>query len=184
MTPKVRRLMQHTVTRVLPAIIPIGLLVMLSMAATARTSSEAAARSERQDNSIYTIKDAALEFEVPRGWKVEVDKNVVLLVEDGAVTVSIIVEDEYENVIVGIKQGLKERLTELKSDGDPQQNTYNGILHTTEAGTGLLKDTPVRWSIAVVKNRKAVTILTFGIARVLEAHAEEYTKFIRSIKKI
>ena len=51
-----------------------------------------------QDSNVYTIKEAGLQFEVPKGWKAEVDKdsnNVVLSVEDGAVTITFVVEDKY-----------------------------------------------------------------------------------------
>jgi hypothetical protein len=173
-------MIQHPIKKLLPAIM-MGLFLTLSIAATGRDS-----KAESQDNNLYTIKDAGLQFEVPKGWKAEVDKdnNVVLSVEDGAVSVTFVVEEEYKDVVAGMKQGLKERLTEMKSDGDPQQDTHNGMSHTAEGGTGLLKNSPIRWRVDVLKAGKPVTILTFGIAKVLDAHIDDYAKLVTSIKKI
>jgi|SRR5947209_7411317 len=184
-------MIQHTMKKMLWAIIPMALLLTLSLAASAIASPKMAGRTalfatESQDSNIYTIKEAGLQFEVPKGWKVEVDsnKNVVVSVDDGAVSVTFIVEDDYAGVVTGMKQGLGEKLTEMKSDGDPQQDTHNGMNHIEEAGTGMLKGNAVRWSIDVLKAGKAVTILTFGLAKVLDAHIDDYTKLVKSMKKI
>src|SRR3989442_9758104 len=113
-------MIQHTMKKMLWAIIPMGLLLTLSIGALAGASAKVAT----QDSNIYTIKEAGLQFEVPKGWKVEVDsnKNVVVSVDDGAVSVTFIVEDDYAGVVTGMKQGLGEKLMEMKSDGDPQQD--------------------------------------------------------------
>jgi hypothetical protein len=138
----------------------------------------------RQDNNIYTIKDAGLQFEIPKGWKTEVDKNVVLSIEDGAATITFVVEDEYKLVIAGMKDKLKEELTEMKSTSEPKEDTHNGMTHIGESGTGMIKGVPINWSIDVIKAGKPVTVLTFGIQSILESHGEEYHKFVTSLKKI
>ena len=137
-----------------------------------------------QDNNIYTIKDAGLQFEIPKGWKTEVDKNVVLSIEGGAATITFVVEDEYMMVIAGMKEKLKEELTEMKSNGELKENTHNGMTHISESGTGMIKDVPINWSIDVIKAGKPVTVLTFGIQSILDSHGEEYHKFVTSLKKV
>ena len=137
-----------------------------------------------QDSNIYTIKDAGLQFEIPKGWKTEVDKNVVLSIEDGAATITFVVEDEYKLVILGMKEKLKEELTEMKSTSEPKEDTHNGMTHISESGTGMIKGVPINWSIDVIKAGKPVTVLTFGIQSILESHGEEYHKFVASLKKI
>jgi hypothetical protein len=174
---------RYIVRQALPAIILLGLTLTLSIAALPGASAKVAT----QDSNIYTIKEAGLQFEVPKGWKVEVDntsKNVVVSVEDGAVSVTFVVEDDYAGVLTGMKQGLGERLTEMKSDGDQQHDTHNGMTHIAETGTGQLKGNAVRWSIDVLKAGKPVTILTFGLTKVMDAHVEEYTKLVVSMKKV
>ena len=143
--------------------------------------------SNLQDSNIYTIKEVGIQFEVPKGWKAEVDKdsnNVVLSVEGGAVTITFVVEEKYADVVAGMKDGLKEKLTDMKSDGEPKQDTIGGMVHIGETGAGMLKDHPINWSIDVLKATKNVTILTFGIQKIMEAHADEYGKWVTSIKKI
>lgn len=182
-------MIQHTMKKLMAAIIPTGLVMALSIAAPAARDFKAGARVPRviagsQDNNVYTIKEAGLQFEIPKGWKAEADNNVVLSAEDGALTVTFIVEDQYKNVVTGIKDGLKERLTNMKSDGAPKEDVHNGMVHITESGTGSLKDTPIIWSIDVLKAQKTVTILTFGIQKVMEAHSDDYAKFVGSIRKL
>jgi len=137
-----------------------------------------------QDNNIYTIKDAGLQFEIPKGWKSEVDKNVVLSIEDGAATITFVVEDEYKLVIAGMKEKLKEELADMKSTSASKEDTHNGMTHIGESGTGMIKGVPITWSIDVIKASKPVTVLTFGIQSILESHSEEYLKFVASIKKV
>jgi hypothetical protein len=140
-----------------------------------------------QDTTIYSIKEAGIQFDVPKGWKTEVDKstnNVVLRIEDGAMTITFVVEDKFAAVASGMKDGLKEQLTDMKSDGDPKEDTHNGMVHLEETGAGMLKDQPIFWSIDVLKANKNVTILTFGIKKIVEAHSDEYGKWVASIKKI
>ena len=89
---------------------------------------------------------------MPKGWKAEVqNSNVVVSVEDGAVSVTFVVEEDFKGVVAGMKQGLKEQVTDLKSDGDAQQDTHNGMSHTAEGGTGLFRGSPIRWSIDVLR---------------------------------
>ena len=83
-----------------------------------------------------------------------------------------------------MKSGLKEKLTEMKTEGEPKEDTHNGMTHIEENGSGLLKGVKVTWSIDVLKATKNVTILTFGIDSILDAHGPEYAKFVSSIKKI
>ncbi|MDX6711236.1 MAG: hypothetical protein QOH96_2252 [Blastocatellia bacterium] len=137
-----------------------------------------------QDSNIYTIKDAGLQFEIPKGWKSEVDKNVVLSIEDGAATITFVVEDEYKLVIAGMKEKLKEELADMKSTSASKEDIHNGMTHISESGTGTIKGVPITWSIDVIKASKPVTVLTFGIQSILESHTEEYLKFVASIKKI
>ncbi len=137
-----------------------------------------------QDSNIYTIKDAGLQFEIPKGWKSEVDKNVVLSIEDGAATITFVVEDEYKLVIAGMKEKLKEELADMKSTSASKEDTYNGMTHIGESGTGMIKGVTITWSIDVIKASKPVTVLTFGIQSILESHSEEYLKFVASIKKV
>src|SRR5467141_2120716 len=120
-------MIQHPMKKLMAAIIPTGFVLALSIAAPAATDFKAAARVPRviagsQDNNVYTIKEAGLQFEIPKGWKAEAENNnVVLSVEDGALTVTFIVEDQYKDVVTGMKDGLKERLAKMKSDGAPKE---------------------------------------------------------------
>jgi len=150
------------------------LTISTAYSASARTPTAAAS----QDSSVHTIKEAGLQFEVPKGWKVEEQDNgnVVVSFEDGAASATFVIEENYADVIKGMKSGLKEKLTEMKTEGEPKEDTHNGMVHISETGSGMLKDQPINWSIDVLKATQNVTILTFGIQKVMNAHLDEYKK--------
>jgi len=172
----------------LAAIIAFGLMLSIacSVAARSRVSpSSYATPVTSQGPDIHTIKDAGLQFELPKGWKVETQENgnIFVSLEDGTVSATFIVADKYAEGVAIMKTGLKEKLTDMKSDGEPKEDTHNGMAHIGESGSGLLNGVKVTWSIDVLKATKNVTILTFGLDSIMEAHTAEYEKFVNSIKK-
>ena len=184
--------MIHRLTRKKGSVIAFHLLLLCSVVAqnsfgasnTGLSTGTSLIAPRVQDSNIYTIKDAGLQFEIPKGWKTEVDKNVVLSIEDGAATITFVVEDEYKLVIAGMKEKLKEELTDMKSTSASKEDIHNGMTHISESGTGTMKGVPITWSIDVIKASKPITVLTFGIQSILESHTEEYLKFVASFKKI
>jgi hypothetical protein len=173
----------------LAAIIAFGLMLSIAYSAVARSRvspAPFATPGAFQNPDIHTIKDAGLQYELPKGWKVETQENGNIFVsfEDGAASATFVVEDNYAEVVTGMKSGLKERLTGLKSDGESKQDTHNGMIHISESGTGMMEGVKISWSIDVLKAGKSVTMLTFGIESVLQSHIAEYEKFVGSIKKI
>lgn len=174
----------------------VTLVALLLMVLNLSSSSTAAslkltfpapqANSKSEDSSnIYVIKGGGIQFVIPEGWKVEQDKNgnVVASVAEGAVSVTFVVEEQFEGVVQGMKDGLKEKFADLKSDGKPKEGTHNGMSHISESGSATLEKHPVIWSIDVVKARKPVIVFTFGITSVIESHQEDYAKLVQSIKR-
>lgn len=161
-------------------------LVLGNCLAAQSPASPPAPATAPQTPDIHTIKSAGLQFELPKGWKAETQENgnVFLTVEDGAGTVTFVVEDDYAEIVTGMKSGLKERLTDLKFEGEPKQDTHNDMVHISETGTGLMEKVKITWSIDVLKATKNVTMLTFGVESVLQSHIDEYEKFVKSLKKI
>ena len=173
----------------LAAVMAFGLMFSIAYSAAARSRvspSKNATPVTSQDPDIHTIKEAGLQFELPKGWKAETQENGNIFVsfEDGAISATFVVQDEYAEVVSGMKSGLKERVTDLKSDGEPKEDTHNGMTHISESGSGFLKGVKVTWSIDVLKAGKNVTILTFGIDTNMKARAAEYETFVLSIKKM
>jgi hypothetical protein len=174
---------------ILAATIAITLTLATSYARNAQprvVSDSAVVASFSQQSDIQTISGAGLQFELPKGWKAETQANgnVFVTLEDGAANITFVTEDDYAGVIQGMKNGLKQQLTELKSDGAAKEDTHNGMTHVSESGSGLMKTVKITWSIDVLKADKNVTMLTFGIEDVLKRHSDEYEKFVRSLKKI
>jgi hypothetical protein len=180
----------HKFGKSIRAIILLSLTLSFAVATMARSTSsfsKAGAVKSHLNVEVFTIKEAGLQFDVPPGWKIEVDResnNVVLSVDDGAITVTFMTEDKFEEVVAGMKSGLKEKLPDLKSDGERKQDTHNGMVHIAETGTGSITKVPIIWSIDVLKATRAVTILTFGIKKNMEEHGDDYAKLVNSFKKV
>jgi hypothetical protein len=173
----------------LTSIIAVALILSISYTAAARSplsQGVSAAPGTQQAPDIHTIKDAGLQFELPKGWKAETQDNGNLVVscEDGAVNVTFLVEDQYKEVVEGMKSGLKQKLTDVKSQGEAKEDTHNGMTHISESGTGMMEGLKITWSIDVLKATKNVTLLTFGVESILQTHIDEYLKLVGSLKKI
>ena len=164
----------------------VGIVLALAVVATGAARTSPIVAPLLQDAEVYAIKEAGLQFSIPKGWKVEKQDNgnVVLSFEDGKASVTFVIEDNYADVVTGMKSGLKEKLTDLKADGDAKQDTHNGMTHIEETGSGTMEGVKITWSIDVLKATKNVTILTFGVDKVITAHVDDYVKFVDSIKKI
>ncbi len=180
---------KNKTNKLLPAIMAFGLMLSNTYSAAARScfspgTDETPATP--QDPDVHVIKDAGLQFELPKGWKATTQENGNLFVsfEEGAASATFVVEDNYADVVSGMKGGLKEQLTDMKSDGESKEDAHNGMTHISQSGSGLLRGVQVIWSIDVLKASKNITILTFGIDAIMKAHAAEYEKFVKSIKKI
>jgi hypothetical protein len=169
------------------AIITIALTLSLSssMMARPRASSiqQTAAKAEQPD--IHTLDSIGLQFELPKGWKAETQENgnVFLTFEEGAGNVTFVFDENYTEVVEGMKSGLKDKLKDLKFDGAAKENTHNGMKHISESGSGMMEGVKINWSIDVLKATKHVTLLTFGLEEVLQKHMDEYVKFVSSLKR-
>ena len=134
---------------------------------------------------VRAITSVGLQYELPEGWTAENQENgsVFLTFENGLCNVTFVFDENYPGVVDGMKSGLKEQLTDVKSDGAAKEDTHNGMKHISERGSGMMKAVKVIWSIDVLESTKHVTILTFGVEEILQKHSDEYAKFISSLKK-
>ena len=156
-----------------------------SLAAGPLVSAQTHGTAQQSDTR---VTPAGLQYELPKGWKAENQENgsIFITFEEGACSVTFVFDDNYPDVVKGMKIGLKDQLTDIKFDGEAKEDTHNDMKHISESGTGLLKGVQgvkINWSIDVLKANKHVTMLTFGVEDVLKNHIDEYGKFIRSLKK-
>jgi len=171
------------------AIVTIALILSLSYSLMAcpraASSQQTAAKATADQPDIHTIESIGLQFELPKGWKAENQENgnVFLTFEEGAGNVTFVFDENYTEVVEGMKSGLKDKLKDLKVDSPSKESTHNGMKHISESGSGLMEGVKITWSIDVLKATKHVTLLTFGIEEVLQKHIAEYEKFVSSLKK-
>ena len=137
-------------------------------------------------SDVRKIDDAGIQFEVPKGWTAETDKNkrIVLSIEGGIVNITFAVEAKYEELIAGMKSGLIENSSDFATDGEPIEDDHNGMKHIRESGYVIRKERRVMWRIDVYEARKNVTVLTYGSPEVFQKHIDEYERFLSSIRRI
>jgi hypothetical protein len=106
------------------AIITIALTLSLSYSLMAKPRASSIQQTAEQPD-IHTLESVGLQYELPKGWKAENQENgnVFLTFEDGAGNVTFVFDENYTEVVDGLKSGLKEKLKDLKFDGAPLRKT-------------------------------------------------------------
>ena len=139
------------------------------------------------DNEIYSHKEAGIQFELPKGWKVKPDGDVVTVATaDDSLSIVFWVPDEdtFDATVKALDKELDKTLENVKTTDRGKEDTHNGMPHYSKSGTGEVDGVTIEWSVDVLAAKKSVIILTFAAPGIAEKHGDEYAKFVSSVKKI
>ncbi|MDX6528099.1 MAG: hypothetical protein QOH41_389 [Blastocatellia bacterium] len=140
-----------------------------------------------QENRSFTHKEAGIQFELPKGWKAKPDGEVITVsTADDSVQMVFWVpdEDSFDAAVKDLDKELGKTIKNIKTTDKGTSDTHNGMPHFSQGGTGDVNGTTIEWSVDVLAAKKVVIILTFAAPGVAEKHADEFVKFVSSIKKI
>ena len=76
----------------------------------------------------------SLNYPKAGNFKTEENGQIVVYFDEGAASITFVVEDKYNEVVASLKTGLKEKLRAMKSDGEAKEDTHNGMRHISESG--------------------------------------------------
>jgi predicted Zn-dependent protease len=140
-----------------------------------------------QENRSFTHKEGGVQFELPKGWKAKADGEVITVsTADDSVQMVFWVpdEDSFDAAVKDLDKELGRTIKNIKTTDKGTSDTHNGMPHFSEGGTGDVNGTTIEWSVDVLAAKKVIIILTFAAPGVAEKHADEFVKFVSSIKKI
>lgn len=164
----------------------LGLAVVLA-AAVAGPAGASRAAAAAQDAKTYTHEAGGITFELPDGWKAAPDGDQLIVApEGGGISAFFWVseEDDFDAALKEVGEELGKQIKNLKFDGEPKEDTHNGMEHASLTGTGQFNGKDILFSADLLQAKKPVIILTFGAPDTIGKHAEAYSKLVKSIKKV
>jgi hypothetical protein len=168
----------------LGAALAFSLAAAVAPAASNVNAAPAAAQGEAKT---FTHEEGGITFTLPAGWKAEPDgAQITASPEGGGISISFWVteEDDFEAASEAVGTELGKMLKNIKFDGEPKEDTHNGMPHASFSGTGQIEGQDVLFSADLLQAKKPVIVLTFGVADQIQKHAAAYTQLVKSIKKV
>ncbi len=156
-------------------------------AVPAANNVKAAPAAVQAEGKTFTHEAGGITFTLPAGWKAEPDgAQITASPEEGGISISFWVteEDDFEAASEAVGTELGKMLKNIKFDGEPKEDTHNGMPHASFTGSGQIEGQDVLFSADLLQAKKPVIVLTFGSAENLQKHSEGYSKLVKSIKKV
>ncbi len=154
---------------------------------SAGTAASAPPVAQGSDGEIITHTAAGLRFDVPAGWKSEADgERYDLESGDGEIVVTFWVpaEAQFEDAARAVGEELSRQIEDLEFDGEPREDTHNGMGHVAITGSGKSGGKEVTFSADLLQAAKPVIVLTFGPRDAFKKHWDDYSRLVNSIKKV
>jgi predicted Zn-dependent protease len=150
----------------------------------ARAAHPAAAQAE---GKTFTHEGAGVTFELPAGWTAEPDgaQLTVSPADESIALVFWVTEgEEFDAAAKALGEELAKQVKNLKFDGEPKSDTHNGMGHAAVTGSGQIDGKDIVFSADILEAKKPLIVLTFGSTENLQKHAGDYSKLVKSIKKV
>jgi hypothetical protein len=171
-------------------VLGLGLAFTLSAVAAgpaAKTAAASHTAATTQDAKTYTHEAGGITFDLPDGWKAEPDGDQLTVSPAGggiAVTFWVTEESDFDAASKALGEELGKQIKNLKFEGEPKEDTHNGMEHASVSGSGQIEGKDILFSADLLQAKKPVIVLTFGAADTIHKHAEAYSKLVKSIKKV
>ena len=160
-------------------------------AATLQPKADAPAPSVKPEavkTNVRVIKEAAIQYEIPAGWRTEEHTDALQITSpDGGVSIIIglAVNDNTEAMIVGLKDYLKQDYTNFKVGGDLQKESINDLRALIENGSGETSEGVMEWNIVVlIGGKRPLIAFTVAEQKAFKNSQADYIKLVQSIKKV
>ena len=166
-----------------------ALAFALAVAAVPAASSVNAANvaASQSEGKTYTHEGAGVTFELPAGWTAEPDGDQLTVApadESIALVFWVTEEADFDAAAKALGEELAKQVKNLKLDGEPKADKHNGMDHAAVTGSGQVEGKDVVFSADILEAKKPLIVLTFGSMENLQKHSAEYSKLVKSIKKV
>lgn len=153
----------------------------------ARHGGAAHAAVTQSEGKTFTHEGAGVTFEVPAGWTAEPDGDQLTVSptdESIALVFWVTEEDDFDAAAKALGAELAKQVKNLKLDGEPKGDTHNGMAHSAVTGSGQVDGKDIVFSADILEAKKPLIVLTFGSLENLQKHSADYSKLVKSIKKV
>jgi predicted Zn-dependent protease len=162
----------------------LGTALAFTLAAAFAAANPAAAQSE---GKTFPHAGAGVTFELPAGWTAEPD-GAQLTVSPADESIALVFwvteEDDFDAAAKALGAELAKQVKNLKLDGEPKADTHNGMAHAAVTGSGQVEGKEVVFSADILEAKKPLIVLTLGSLENLQKHAADFSKLVKSIKKV
>jgi predicted Zn-dependent protease len=144
----------------------------------------AAAQSEGKS---FTHQGAGITFDLPAGWTAEPDGDQLTVSpadESIAIVFWVTEQADFDAAAKSLGEELAKQIKNLKLDGEPKADTHNGMDHAAVTGSGQIDGKDIVFSADILEAKKPLIVLTFGSVEHLQKHSGDYSKLVKSIKKV
>jgi len=135
--------------------------------------------------TVHTHAEAQVQFDTPKGWKVEVsDDRVVVSDDTAAMFLQVLDAADLEAATTALDEEIGKMVKDVKWEGKPAEVKLNGMSAIVLGGAGTLDHSKVQLGVMVVSTPGKKFLLVLGM--VPDAKAKKYDKtierFLKSIK--
>ena len=166
------------------AVAAAGALIASPAAINADAARAAVIQSE---GKTFTHEGAGVTFELPAGWTAEPDGDQLTVSpadESVAIVFWVTEEADFDAAAKALGTELAKQIKNLKMDGEPKSDTHNGMDHAAVTGSGQVDGKDIIFSADILEAKKPLIVLTLGSMENLQKHSAEYSKLVKSIKKV
>ena len=156
-------------------------------APAASIAKAAPAPTLQSEGKTFTHEGAGITFELPAGWTAEPDGEQLTVSpadESFAIVFWVTEEEDFDAAAKALGAELAKQIKNLKLDGEPKADTHNGMDHAAVTGSGQVDGNDVVFSADILEARKPLIVLTLGSLENIQKHAAEFSKLVKSIKKV
>ena len=140
-----------------------------------------------EENDVFTLDKAGIQFKAPKGWNVENEGDVITITSpDNALTVLIWASNSatFKDAVKGATGELKQTVSNIRVTNDGETDTHNGMPHYSISGTGEVKGSKALWSLDLLYAKKPFLVLSYTLTDKMDKYAKEYMAMVNSIKKV
>ena len=138
--------------------------------------------------NVVVIQEADIQYEIPLGWRTQPHKDALQITSpDGGVSIIIglVVNDNTEAMIAGLKDYLKQDYQNFKAGNDLQKESINDLRAMIENGSGETSEGVMEWNIVLLLGgKRPVIAFTVAEQKAFRNSQGDYIKLVQSIKKL
>lgn len=160
---------------------------LVAAAPAARNAAAAPTAATQAEGKTFTHEGAGVTFDLPAGWTAEPDGEQLTVSpadESFAIVFWVTEAEDFDAAAKALGEELAKQVKNLKLDGEPKADTHNGMDHASVTGSGQVDGKDVVFSADILEAKKPLIVLTLGSLENLQKHAAEFSKLVKSIKKV